>query len=57
LGVCQKRLHIFWRPRESIQSGSSWKALGSVVGVQCWQPLGTGRQVTVFPLRNLSPCR
>ena len=28
LGVCQKRLHMFCRPRESIRPDSSWKALG-----------------------------
>jgi len=36
--------------------GSSWKAIDSVVGVLCWRPPGTGRQVIVFPLRSLCPC-
>jgi len=51
--VCQRRLHMFCRPRESIRQVSSWKALGSVAGVRCWQSPVTGRQVTVFLLRSL----
>jgi len=33
------------------------KSFGSVVGVQCWRPPVTGRQVTVFLLSSLCPCR
>jgi len=29
---------LLCRPRESIQSGSLWKALGSVACVRCWPP-------------------
>ena len=28
LGACQRRMHIFCRPRKTTWSGSSWKALG-----------------------------
>jgi len=57
LGVCQRRLHTFCWPRESIRPASSWKAFGSVKGVRCWRPPVTGRQITGFLLRNLCPCR
>jgi len=30
---------------------------GSVTWVRCWRPPVTGRQVTVFLLRSLCPCR
>ena len=30
LEICQRRLHMLCRPRESIRQASSWKALGSV---------------------------
>jgi len=50
-------LHMFCRPRENIRPGSSWKALGSVAGVRCWRQPVTGRQVTVYLLRSLCPCR
>ena len=30
LGVCQRRLHMFFRPRGSTRPGSSWKALGGL---------------------------
>jgi len=33
------------------------KALGSVAEVRCWRPPVTGRQVTVFLLKSLCPCR
>jgi len=51
------RLHMFCRPRESIWPGSSWNTLGSVAGAWCWRPPIVGRQVIVFLLRNLDPCR
>jgi len=28
---------MFYRPRERIWSGSSWKSLGDVAGVRCWR--------------------
>ena len=39
LEICQRRLHILCRPRESIRPGSLWKALGSVAWVRRWRPL------------------
>jgi len=41
----------------SIRACPSGNALGSVEGVRCWRPPVTGRQVTVFLLRSLCPCR
>ena len=35
LGVRQKRLHMFCRPRESIRSGFLWNSLGSVAVIGC----------------------
>jgi len=57
LGVCPRCLHMFCRPWESIRADSSWKSLESVTRVRCWRPPVTGRQVTVFLLRSLCPCR
>ena len=37
--------------------GPGWKALGGVVGAQCWQVPLADRQVTIFLLRRLFPCR
>jgi len=34
LGICQRRPLMLCWPRKRIQPGSSWKALGSVVGVR-----------------------
>jgi len=45
-------------PRESIQPGSLWKALGSVACVRCWRPtVVTSRQVIVCLFRSLCPYR
>jgi len=55
--LCQRCLHMFCRPRESMRPGSSWKALGSVAGVRWWRLPVTGGQTTVFLVRNLCPCR
>jgi len=57
LGACQRRMHMLGRPRESIWLGSSWKALGDVTGIRCWRVPLAGRQVTVFLLKRLCPCR
>jgi len=48
LGVCQRRVHIFCRPRESVWPGCSWKALGSPTEVQRWQLRVTGRHCILF---------
>ena len=50
-------LDLFFRPRESIRPGPSWKSLRSIAGVQCWRPPVTGCQVIKFVLRRLCPCR
>jgi len=58
LGVCQRRLHMLCRPRESIRPVSSWKdLLCSVAGVRCWRPPVIGCQVTLFLFRSLCPCQ
>ena len=57
LGSMLKTSSQLCRPRESIRPGSLWKALGSVAWVRCWRPPVTGRQVTIFLLRNLCPFR
>jgi len=43
--------------RESIRQGPSWKNMGSVAEVRCWRSPVADRQVLVFFLRNLQPCR
>jgi len=54
-GVCQRRRpHMLWGLRE--RPGSSWKGLGSVARVRCWQPPVTGRKDTAFLLRSLCSC-
>ena len=65
--------HIFKKPWEYMAKTSTqthvlltsrkhtavllWKALESVAEVRCWRSPVTGRQVTVFLLRSLFPCR
>jgi len=39
LVVCQRRLHMFCRPRESIRPGSSGKGLGNAARVMCYSCL------------------
>ena len=57
LRVGQRYLRMFCRPLESMRLGSSWKPLGNAAGVRCWRPPLSGRQIIVFLLRSLCPCR
>ena len=57
LGAYQRRIHMFCRPRESMWSCSSWKALGYIARARCWRVPLAGRQVTVFLFRRLCQCR
>jgi len=59
MGTCRRLIHMFCRPPESIWPGSSWKAVGDVVGVRCWRVPIAGRQASasLFLFRILCPCR
>jgi len=55
--VPKRGLLSFRRQRLSTTGSREKKALGSVAGERCWRPPVTGRQIIVFLLRRLCPCR
>jgi len=50
LGVCQRCLHMYCRPLESIMTDSPWNVLWSVAGEMWWRLPFTGHEVTAFLL-------